>query len=133
MPDEPKALFKVADIDDDYHAIGDNCRVYPVSFDGESCDKELLELGNHFTDKAEAERMAAFIRKNFLFWRMALRFTDGYEFKWGEYNYYTYRNYSGFSYACHLNSKDDEIIYMTEQNAKKFAEFCNEHKEELGL
>jgi hypothetical protein len=133
MPDEPKALFKVADIDDDYHAIGDNCRVYPVSFDGESYDKELLELGNHFTDKEEAVRMAEFIRKNFLYWRMALRFADGYKFKKGEYNYYIYQDYNELKFSWQSYAEKPDTVYMTEQNAIKLAKFCNEHKEELRL
>lgn len=122
MPDEAVSLFEVAGYGQEYYSISGIRTVYSTENNETEIDYKLIELGNHFTDKAEAERVAAFMRKNFLYWRMALRFADGYEFKGGEHNYFVFEN-----------KKTAGIIYMSQENAERFAEFCNKHREELGL
>jgi hypothetical protein len=135
MPDEPKALFEVAEKSEIYcfvdSLLGVDC--YYNTYD--SIDRKSIPLGNHFTDKTEAERMAAFIRKNFLYWRMALKFADGYEWKINRKNYYAIQNdnFKDFEVSWDLTFKKPSTVYMTEQNARKFAEFCNENKEALKL
>lgn len=83
---------------------------------------------------AEAVRMAAFIRKNFLYWRMALRFSDGYKWKEGEKNYYVMqRDGECFEEDWDNTYKNIDTIYMSKNNAERFAEFCNKNKKEMGL
>jgi hypothetical protein len=134
MPDEPKALFEVAELGDTYYIVNEEFDNYSgFQYRNDLTDKKFIELGNHFTDKTEAERMAAFIRKNFLYWRMALKFADGYEWKINRKNYYAIQNdnFKDFEVSWDLTFKKPSTVYMTEQNARKFAEFCNENKEAL--
>ena len=135
MTDEPVRLFDVADSNQEYNLINNCLGVESLTYYKDSFDKFFIKLGNHFTDKVEAERMAAFIRKNFLYWRMALKFADGYE--WGRNqpnaSVYHFNSLQQYVYSCDFVAKMPATVYMSEQNAEAFVAFCNKHKQELGL
>ena len=133
MPDEPVRLFEVSSEHERYNFIDGYLDIDWSTRSLNSGDDDLIKIGNHFTERVEAERMAAFIRKNFLYWRMALKFADGYEFKSGEDNAYVYKYGSSIDQGYSRNCKDLGTIYMTKENAKAFADFCNKHEQELGL
>jgi hypothetical protein len=134
MPDDPKRLFEVAELGDTYYIVDELFKEYSgLRYGNDSTDERLIKLGNHFTDSAEAERMASFIRKNFPYWRMALRFADGYEWEEGRANHYVLRVPNSFENCSSFYEQEHGTVYMTKENAKRFADFCNENKEELGL
>jgi hypothetical protein len=64
---------------------------------------------------------------------MALKFADGYEWEEGRPNHYVFRVCDSFANCRRFHEQEHGVIYMSEENAKRFAKFCNENKKELGL
>ena len=135
MTDEPVRLFEVSNEHERYNFIDGYLDIDWSTRSLNSDDDNLIKIGNHFTERVEAERMAAFIRKNFLYWRMALKFADGYE--WGRNqpnaSVYHFNSLQQYVYSCDFVAKMPATVYMSEQNAEAFVAFCNKHKQELGL
>lgn len=106
--------------DTDYGYVADNkshatYNYYPA--DGELC-----------------QRVADYLKRTHLFTRKAIEFAGGYEVNPNGCNYNVAYDYvlNKFVVNWFVDRRYPQVIYMSEKNAIKFAEWCNEHKSDLG-
>nr|WP_136252921.1 hypothetical protein [Ningiella ruwaisensis] len=114
--------------DDDYYFIDKDNNIRSYSETGHAIDEILYNQFNYFINKQDALNMQAYNNRCALFKRKAIEFAEGYSFI-GDKNNFSVRfkvNRGVFVMASNSFIYNQMDIYMTEENAKAFCDWCNQ-------
>lgn len=105
-----------------------------VDTDGKE-DRACFAAYNYYPDNCElCQRVANYLRKTHLFTRKAIEFADGYEYKPEMRNYFVIFNKDKdkFESVYDTTTYNPLNTYMFCRDSRNFADWCNEHRKELG-
>ena len=124
-------MFPALSFNRDYYYMGSAWGVDKDKFTRHGVDRARFDCSNAFTDKAQAQACADYLKDRFWFIRKAIEFADGYEFGSKGNNYRVVFDAESIMWDWLSNSTyNTNDIYMTKVNANKFIEWLNIHKPE---
>ena len=136
MPDEVVGCMPIIERTDKYTSVNSYFSTQTDTDRGYVNDNLRYENYNYYPADGElCEQVADYLKHTHLFTRKAIEFAQGYKFKTGglnKYVYYCRHEKNKFSTGVNTYVEHPEVVYMTETQAKKFADWCNEHRKELG-
>jgi len=129
IANKPKSLINRSEYGQSYWFVNISLEATNRIERGSSMDGWLFNSGNYYTCENQAEKVAKHLKDTNMFTRKAIEFADDYKFYdnstgWSV-NFYSDEN-AYFPFKS-LNWCSPTSVYMSEENAKRFAKWLNEN------